>query len=98
MINEAPGSISKTHAAALLRSAKPKAIDNDTLVLSFKFPVHKENMEKLDNQKTAEKIISSFLGRSCRVRCVNEPDNNHLVKAVLRNPEIGAQIIDTEET
>jgi DNA polymerase-3 subunit gamma/tau len=93
-IMEAPDGIGRTPAAALLRSARPKAIEDDTIVLSFKYPLHKENMEKLDNQKTAEKIISSFLGRSCRVRCIYEPENNHLVKAALR---MGAQIIDTEE-
>jgi DNA polymerase-3 subunit gamma/tau len=93
-IMEAPGGIGRTPAAALLRSARPKAIEDNTLVLSFKYPLHKENMEKLDNQKTAEKIISSFLGRSCRVRCIYEPENNHLVKAALR---MGAQIIDAEE-
>lgn len=93
-IMEAPDGIGRTPAAALLRSARPKAIENDTIVLSFRYPLHKENMEKLDNQKTAEKILSSFLGRSCRVRCVYEPENNHLVKAALR---MGAQIIDAEE-
>ena len=91
---EAPGGIGRTPAAALLRSAKPKAIEDNTIVLSFKYPLHKENMEKLENQKTAEKIISSFLGRYCQVRCVYEPANNHLVKAALR---MGAQIIDAEE-
>lgn len=93
-IMEAPGGIGRTPAAALLRSAIPKAIENDTIVLSFKYPLHKENMEKLDNQKTAEKIVSGFLGRSCRLRCVYEPGNDHLVKAALR---MGAQIIDAEE-
>jgi DNA polymerase-3 subunit gamma/tau len=94
-IMEAPSGIGRTPAAALLRSAIPKAIEDDTLVLSFKYPLHKDNMEKLDNQKTAEKIISGFLGRPCRVRCVYEPENNHLVKAALR---MGAQVIDAEET
>ena len=87
--------MSKTPAAALLRSgATPVAIEDDTLVISFKYPVHKENMEKIENQKTAEKIVSGFLGRSCRVRCICEPENNHLVKAALK---IGAEIIDAEE-
>jgi len=43
---------------------------------------------------TAEKIISSFLGHPCRVRCIHEPEDNHLVEEVLK---MGAQIIDTEE-
>jgi len=51
-------------------------------------------MEKIENQKTAEKIISSFLGRACQVRCIYEPEANHLVKAALK---MGAQIIDVEE-
>ena len=95
IINEAPDGLGKTPAAALLRSAKPLSIENDTLIIAFKFSYHKEKMDNLDNQKTAEKIMSSFLGRSCRVRCVYEPANNHLVKAALR---MGAQIIDAEET
>ncbi|MBA7637791.1 hypothetical protein ES703_45440 [subsurface metagenome] len=95
MINEAPEGMSKTPAAALLRSARPKEIKDDTIVLSFKYPLHKENMEKLDNQKTAEKIVSSFLGRSCKVRCVYEHENNHLVKAALN---MGAQHDNGEES
>jgi DNA polymerase-3 subunit gamma/tau len=93
-IMEAPGGIGRTPAAALLRSATPIAIEDNTLVISFKYPLHKENMEKIENQKTAEKIVSGFLGRSCQVRCVYEPENNHLVKAALR---MGAKVIDTEE-
>ncbi len=93
-INEAPDGMGRTPAAALLRSARPKTIEADTIVLSFKFPLHKENMEKAENQKIAERIISHFLGRPCRVRCVHEPEANHLVEAALR---IGAQIINTEE-
>lgn len=93
-INEAPDGIGRTPAAALLRSAKPKALEDNTIILSFKFPLHKENMEKLDNQKIAEKIISNIMGRPCRVRCIFEPEDEHLVRAAL---EIGAQIIDTEE-
>ena len=94
IINEAPSGIGKTPAAALLRSAVPKAIENDTIVISVKYSYHKEKMEILENQKTAEKIVSSFMGRPCRVRCVHEPENNHLVKAALR---MGAQPIDVEE-
>ena len=93
-IKSAPPSINRTPAAALLRSAHPKAIEGDTIVLSFKFPLHKENMEKPDNQQIAEEIISNCLGHSCRVRCVYEPEDNHLVSEALK---IGAQVIDTEE-
>ena len=93
-IRDAPPGMSRTPAAALLRSAKPKSIEKNTVVLSFKFPLHKENMEKPDNQQIAEKIISNFLGRACRVRCIYEPEDNHLIAEALK---IGAQIIDGEE-
>ncbi len=92
-IMDAPSSMSRTPAAALLRSAKPKAIEKDVIVLSFKYPLHKENMEKPDNQQIAQEIISNFLGRSCQVRCIYEPEANHLIEEALK---IGAQIIDTE--
>jgi len=95
MINEAPDGMSKTPAAALLRSgSRPLEIQGDTIVLSFKFLSHKENMEKLENQKMAEKIVSKFMGRVCRVRCVYEHENNHLVKELLKQ---GAQIIDSTQ-
>jgi len=95
MINDAPDGMSKTPAAALLRSARPKEIADDVLVLSFKFPILKDNMEKLENQKMADKIVSRFMGRPCKVRCVYEHENNHLVKAALK---MGAQVIEPEET
>jgi DNA polymerase-3 subunit gamma/tau len=93
IINESPDGMSKTAAAALLRSARPKEIKDDVLTISFRYPMHKENMEKLENQKTVDKIVSSFLGRPCKVRCVYEHENNHLVKAALN---MGAQVIDAE--
>jgi DNA polymerase-3 subunit gamma/tau len=94
IMKEAPDGMSKTPAAALLRSARPLSIEDDTIVVSFKYSYHKEKMDNLDNQKTADKIVSSFLGRPCKVRCIYEHENNHLVKAALK---MGAQL-DTEES
>jgi DNA polymerase-3 subunit gamma/tau len=93
IMKEAPEGMSKTPAAALLRSARPLYIEDDTIVVSFKYSYHKEKMDNLDNQKTADKIVSNFLGRPCKVRCIYEHENNHLVKAALK---MGAQL-DTEE-
>ncbi|MQY72295.1 MAG: DNA polymerase III subunit gamma/tau [Dehalococcoidia bacterium] len=93
-IRDAPSSVSRTPAAALLRSARPKAIENNTVILSFRFPLHKESMEKTENQQIAEQIISNFLGHACHVRCVYEPEANHLIEEALK---IGAQIIESEE-
>jgi len=96
VMEQAPDDTRKTPALAILRSAgvSPTSVDGDTVVLAFKYSYHKEQIEKPENQQTAEKIISSFLGRQCQVRCVNEPANDHLVKAALK---MGAQIIDEVE-
>ena len=96
VIEQAPADTRKTPAIAILRSAgvTPVSIEGDTVALAFRYPLHKENMEKIENQRVAQKIISNFLGRSCRVRCIYEADNNHLLQAALK---MGAQIIDVEE-
>ncbi len=94
VIQNAPSETKKTPAIAILRSAgvKPVSIENDIVSLSFKHTYHKEQVEKLENQRIAEKIISNFIGRPCRIRCILE--DNHLVNAALK---MGAQIIDVEE-
>ncbi len=94
LIQEAPNNYGRTPAAALLRTASAKAIEDDTVVLSFRYKFHIEKMEKIENLKIAEKIISSFLERSCQLRCIYEEEDNHLVRAAQK---IGAQIIDAEE-
>jgi DNA polymerase-3 subunit gamma/tau len=96
VIDDAPADVKRTNAVALLRSAgvKPISIENDTVTLAFRYSIHKENMEKPENQRVAERIVSHFLGRSCRVRCIYQLENNHLVEAAKK---IGAQIISVEE-
>ncbi len=96
VIEQAPEDTKRTPAMAILRSAgvKPVAFEDDNLVLAFRYPLHKENLEKPQNQEIAEKIISSFLGRPCHIRCVHKPEDNHLVEAALK---MGAQITSVEE-
>jgi len=96
LIAQAPEETQKTPAVAILRSAgvKPVAIENDTVVLAFKYPIHKEKMEELENQHVVEQIISNFLGHPCHVSCIHKPEDNHLLRAALK---MGAQITDTEE-
>jgi len=96
VVAQAPEDTKRTPAIAILRSAgvKPVSFEDDTVVLAFRYPLHKENMEKLENQRVAEKILSHFLGHPCHIRCTHEPEDNHLLRAAL---QIGAQIIDVEE-
>ena len=96
VIAQAPQDTQRTPAIAILRSAgvKPVAFEDDTLVLSFRYLYHKEQIERPENQQVAEKIISNFLGRSCHVRCIHQPEDNHLLREVKK---MGAQIIDVEE-
>jgi DNA polymerase III subunit gamma/tau len=88
-------SIRKTSAAALMRSgSKPVSIENEIVVLSFLSPILRDTIKKPENQKVAEKIISDFLGRSCKINCICETDNNHLTKSAIK---LGAQVISVEE-
>jgi len=93
---QAPEAVKKSPAIAILRSAgvKPVEIQGDTVTLAFKYPIHKDKMETVENQQAARAIISNFLGRPCQVRYVYEPEDNHLVEAAKR---IGAQVTSTEE-
>jgi DNA polymerase-3 subunit gamma/tau len=96
VVAQAPEDTKRTPAIAILRSAgvKPVAFEDNTVVLTFRYPLHKEKMGEPENQKVAEKIISNFLGRPCRVRCIYEPEDNHLVQEAQR---MGAQVTSVEE-
>ncbi|MEE8194749.1 MAG: DNA polymerase III subunit gamma/tau [Dehalococcoidales bacterium] len=96
VIEQAPESTRRTPAIAILRSAgvKPIAFEDNTITLTFKYTYHKDKIEEPENKKITAAIISNFIGHTCQVRCVYEPEENHLVREVQR---IGAQIIDVEE-
>ncbi|MDD5082406.1 MAG: DNA polymerase III subunit gamma/tau, partial [Dehalococcoidales bacterium] len=96
VVAQAPEDTRKTPAMAILRSAgvKPVAMENDTVVLAFRYPLHKEKIGEPENQRVVARIISTFLGRTCSVRCIHEPEDNHLVREAQR---IGAQVTSVEE-
>ncbi len=96
IIEKAPANTRKTAALAILRSAgvRPVSFENDMVTLSFKYSYHKDKIDEPENKRVAADIISCFLGSSCRVSCVYEQENNHLVKEAQK---MGAKIIDTEE-
>ncbi len=71
VIRQAPEDTKRTPVIAILVSAgiKPVAVEGDTVVLSFKYPLHKVKLEEPENRQVAERIIGHFLGHSCYVRC-----------------------------
>ncbi|MCL2678921.1 MAG: DNA polymerase III subunit gamma/tau [Dehalococcoidia bacterium] len=93
---QVPDVVRRSPAVAILRSAgvKPIGIDGDTVVLSFKFAYHREKLEELENRKVVTSLISAFLGKPCQIRCIYEPDENHLVREAQK---LGAQVIDVED-
>jgi DNA polymerase-3 subunit gamma/tau len=95
VVEQAPADTKRSHALAILRSAgvKPVLFENDTLTLSFRHSLYKEKLEEIENHRVVEKIISNYLGHTCKVQCVLE-NNNNLMKEALK---LGAQI-EVEET
>jgi DNA polymerase III subunit gamma/tau len=96
LIDTAPPEVRKSAAIGYIRSAgvRPIAIEDDTVVLTFRYDIHKKQVEKPENQRIVAGIVSGFLNRSCRIRCVCQPENNHLVRAV---QNLGAEITSVEE-
>ncbi len=96
VIEYAPDNVKRSPALAILRSAgvKPVAFDDNIVVLSFRFPVHKDKIEEPENNKIAAKIVGNFIGHTCEVRCIYEPEENHLVREIQK---IGGQIVEVEE-
>ncbi len=90
VIDQAPADTKRSPALAILRSAgvRPVAFDNDVLTLSFRHSFIKEKLEEIENHRVVERIISNFLGHSCRVQCILENGNNPMKEAL----KLGAQI------
>jgi DNA polymerase III subunit gamma/tau len=87
--------LKKTAAAALLKSGcRPVSMENNIVMLSFGFKIHKENMEKPDNKRIAEQIISNYLGHPCQISCICDPKKDHLVNKAVK---LGAQVTSVEE-
>ncbi|MBI4334279.1 MAG: DNA polymerase III subunit gamma/tau [Chloroflexi bacterium] len=85
----------KSPAAALLRGAcRPVAMENDTITLAFKFDIHKKQLEKDGNRQTAEKLLSEYIGRPCKVECIVQTEKDMpMVKAA---EKLGARIMNAE--
>jgi len=88
---------------ALLRSAcEPVALEDDTIVLGFYFPFHKEKIEDPKYRHMVENKVSEIFGKSYKIRCVlteksqkaserEQKAHGHLVDAALK---MGARIVE----
>jgi DNA polymerase-3 subunit gamma/tau len=96
IVEEAPPEVRKSTAMAFLRSGgvKVAALNDDSVVLAFRYDMHKDRVEKPENLRIVESLISRYLNRPCRVRCTCESEKDHLVRAV---QNMGAQITSVEE-
>jgi DNA polymerase-3 subunit gamma/tau len=96
IIEQAPDNLKRSPAVAILRSAGvvPIAVDEGTVTLSFKYNIHKEKIENLENKRIVSGLLSQFLGHTCKIKCVYEPAENHLVREAQK---LGAQVIEIED-
>jgi DNA polymerase-3 subunit gamma/tau len=89
---------------AFLRSAcNPIALEDDTLVLGFRYPFHKEKIEDGKYRHLVEKKLKEVFGRPYKIRCIlvdskreipsQTRTQNPVVKAAL---EMGARISEEE--
>ncbi|MCL2141033.1 MAG: hypothetical protein FWH42_05155, partial [Dehalococcoidia bacterium] len=96
VVQQVPENIRRSAAVAMLRSAgvKPIAIEDDTVVLSFKYSYHRDKIDEPANKMIVAGLVSQFMGKTCQIKCVYEPEENHLVREAQK---LGAQIIEVEE-
>ncbi len=91
-----PENIRRNQGITLLKSGgiTPIALDNDTLTLSFKYPIHKDMFENKDNIRVAEELFSRYLNNECKIKCVLQAEEDYLVKEAKK---MGGQVIRQEE-
>ncbi|AKG53589.1 DNA polymerase III subunits gamma and tau [Dehalogenimonas sp. WBC-2] len=96
ILTAAPPQLRRSSALAILRSAgvQPVAFENGMVTLCFKFPIHMNKINEIENKKVTSEILSSCLGITCQVNCIHEAPSNHLVKEAQRR---GAEIISVED-
>ena len=97
IVEQAPADVRRNRGLSVWRSGqvKPQSIQDDLVCLACSSQFFKETIEIVENQRVVQKLISNFLGRTCRIQCVLEEKDNHLVEEALKIP--GAQFISVEE-
>jgi DNA polymerase-3 subunit gamma/tau len=96
ILENVPSNIKKgSSAVALLRTiGPPVSVENGTVTLSAKSKIFKDNIEKPENLRVVETIISDYLGHPSKIICILDEKKHHLVNAAVK---MGAQITSVEE-
>ncbi len=66
---------------ALLRSCRPVAVEENTVLLGFEHAFHKGRVGEENNRRLVEDTLTRLLGRSVQVRCVLSQENSAPVQA-----------------
>jgi hypothetical protein len=77
---------------ALLASADPFQIDDETLTLVAAYDFHRDGLNKDDTRKVIEEVITQVLGRPYRVRCVNQSEAQEMGPGLASVPTAAAPV------
>ena len=78
----------------LKSGGRPIKIEDNTVVLAFEKSIFKENIEKTENLRIVEKIVSDYLEHPCKILCVLEERKDPLVDKLKK---MGAKVTSVEE-
>jgi DNA polymerase-3 subunit gamma/tau len=73
-------------AEALLRSARPEAVEGNVVVLGFPYAFHKERVEEPKCQALMEQVFSQVLGNPCRIKCTLVSKSNSTARQPPKTP------------
>jgi len=97
------------HVEAILKDCQLAAVEGDVVVVSARYPFHKEKLEEDRSKELVAQAVSVIMREPCRIKCILTPEGNKqqpksreklqaaaddpLVKAAL---EMGAEIGDVQ--
>ncbi len=95
------------HVEAILKDCQLAAVEGDMVVLSARYPFHKEKLDDDRAKQLVEQVMSMVVGQPCRIKCILAPEgakqerkgndniqaaaDDPLVKAAL---EMGYRVVD----
>lgn len=97
------------HVEAILKDCQLAAVEGDVVVLSARYPFHKEKLEDNRSKELVEQVVSMVMGQPCRIKCIltvggnkHEPKGNDKIQAAADDPlvkaalEMGYEVADVQ--